>query len=252
MDPLSRHLSERRAQSLDYLPWFADHNFTGWLVEHLRPLGASLCDVGAGTGLFASTCARVFDRVIAVEPSAAMLRRMVALHPRGTFEPVEGSAEEIPLDDDAVEVALAKSSLHHFVDIPTGLQEMARVASRHIAVVEVVGHPGVYESIACVEFLRELLVRKEPARDPSTLFSEVALVHHVSAVARRCRAVHFDQYLDIETWIAGSDLDEHEQALLLAFVLEQPPEVAEPIQLHRRGTHHVMLRRMALVIGEFE
>lgn len=250
MDPLSRHLSERRAQTFDYLPWFSDHNFTGWLIEHLRPLGATLCDVGAGTGLFASTCARVFDRVIAVEPSAAMLRRMVALHPRGTFEPAEGSAEDIPFDDDAVELALAKSSLHHFVDIPLGLAEMARVASRHVAVVEVVGHPAVYESTACLEFLRELLVRKEPSRDPSTLFSEVDLVQHVESVAVRCRAVHFDQYLDVETWIAGSDLEEHEQASLLEFVLAQPPDVAEPIQLHRRGVHHVMLRRMALVVGE--
>lgn len=249
MDPLSRHLSERRAHTFDHLPWFADNNFSGWLIEHLRPLGASLCDVGAGTGLFASTCSHVFERVIAVEPSAAMLRRMVALH-RGTFEPVEGAAEDIPLDDDVVDIALAKSSLHHFVDISLGLREMARVASRHIAVVEVVGHPAVHESTACTEFLRDLLVRKEPSRDPSTLFTEIGLVDSVSAVAQRCRAVHFDQYLDVETWIAGSDLDEDEQALLLAFVLGQPPEVAGPIQLHRRGHHHVMLRRMALVIGD--
>lgn len=248
MDPLSRHLSERRAQTFDYLPWFTDGHFAGWLIEHLGRLGLTLCDVGAGTGYFAAACSTSFDRVVAVEPSVAMLTRMVELH-KGKFEPREGAAEELPLDDREVEVALAKSSLHHFVDIGEGLREMARVASRHIAVVEVVGHPSVYESDRCVAFLRELLIRKEPSRDPSTLFSEPMLHQHVSRVAHNVRVVCCDQYLSVETWIRGSDLDVDEQQNLLDFILSQPPEVTGPIQLHRHGLEHLMLRRMALVIG---
>jgi SAM-dependent methyltransferase len=87
-----------------------------------RALGPArtVVDVGAGTGSYEPD-----DRmVVAVEPSLVM----AAQRPVDAAPVVRAVAESLPFPDDAFEAALAVFTIHHWIDVPGGLQEMARVA----------------------------------------------------------------------------------------------------------------------------
>jgi SAM-dependent methyltransferase len=86
----------------------------------------SVVNVGAGTGSYEPT-----DReVIAVEPSATMIEKRSA----DAAPVVQGSAEELPLDDKSVDAAMAIWTIHHWSDVRRGLAELRRVARERIVI----------------------------------------------------------------------------------------------------------------------
>src|SRR5215510_3442471 len=92
-------------------------------------LGAasSVVNVGAGAGSYEPV-----DRpVIAVEPSAAMLRQ----RRQGAAPAVQGSATSLPFRDAAFAAALAILTVHHWPDRARGLAELARVARDRVVIV---------------------------------------------------------------------------------------------------------------------
>jgi SAM-dependent methyltransferase len=86
----------------------------------------SVVNVGAGTGAYEPA-----DReVLAVEPSATM----IAQRPRGSAPVIHATAEELPLEDDSFDAALAVNTVHHWLELPAGLRELRRVARRRIVI----------------------------------------------------------------------------------------------------------------------
>lgn len=80
----------------------------------------TVLNIGAGAGSYEPT-----DRhVIAVEPAAAMRAQ------RGPHRApaIAAFAEALPLDDDAVDAAMAIMTVHQWSDLDTGLAELRRVA----------------------------------------------------------------------------------------------------------------------------
>jgi SAM-dependent methyltransferase len=94
----------------------------------------SVANVGAGTGSYEPRDLHV----VAVEPSAVMRGQ----RPRDRVPAVRGAAEALPLDDDAVDVALAVHSDHHWRDRHAGLRELRRVARDRVVLVNV--DPGTH------------------------------------------------------------------------------------------------------------
>jgi len=89
----------------------------------LKALGnaKTVLNIGAGTGSYEPD-----DRyVLAVEPSKSM-RNQRLLH--GRSPAVQARADSLPFDKHSFDAAMAIITLHHWLDIPKGLQEMARVA----------------------------------------------------------------------------------------------------------------------------
>ena len=87
---------------------------------------ASVVNVGAGAGSYEPR-----DReVIAVEPSPAMIES----RPAGAARAVQGSAEALPLPDDAADAALALFTIHHWSDLRRGIAELRRVARQRIVI----------------------------------------------------------------------------------------------------------------------
>jgi ubiquinone/menaquinone biosynthesis C-methylase UbiE len=87
-----------------------------------------IADVGSGTGRFAPVLADAFGaEVVGVEPSARMreVAHVESSHPLVTY--VEGSAEDLPLDDAGVDLALMFLVWHHVPDRPAAARELARV-----------------------------------------------------------------------------------------------------------------------------
>jgi len=91
-------------------------------------LGSSrtVLNVGAGTGSY-----EPIDRwVLAVEPSPTMR----AQRPQSAAPVIDARAEALPLDDDAVDAAMACVTIHHWDPPEAGLAEMRRVARGPVVV----------------------------------------------------------------------------------------------------------------------
>jgi SAM-dependent methyltransferase len=84
----------------------------------------SVVNVGAGAGSYEPDD----RRVLAIEPSGAMIRQR-----RARAAPaVQASATHLPLRDGAVDAALAVLTVHHWPDRARGLRELARVARQRV------------------------------------------------------------------------------------------------------------------------
>ena len=80
----------------------------------------TVANVGAGTGNYEPA-----DRLmIAVEPSAAMMRQRIGR----SHLVVRSHAEQLPFPDRSFDAALAILTIHHWADVAAGLREMARIA----------------------------------------------------------------------------------------------------------------------------
>jgi Methyltransferase domain len=87
---------------------------------------ATVLNVGAGAGSYEPR-----DRwVLAVEPSATMR----AQRPAGAAPAIAARAEALPLDDDAVDAAMACVTIHHWQSARKGLAELRRVARGPVVV----------------------------------------------------------------------------------------------------------------------
>lgn len=86
----------------------------------------SVLNVGAGAGSYEPE-----DRVItAVEPSA----EMIAQRPVSNTKVVQGSAENLPFEDDSFDAVMAVLTVHHWNDKAKGMAEMRRVARGPIVI----------------------------------------------------------------------------------------------------------------------
>ena len=86
-------------------------------AELLRRLGldatSTVVDLGAGTGVFAEAIAPLARRVVAVDPSPAMLARA---RERGGFECVEAGFLTYEHAGDAPDFVYSRNALHHLPD----------------------------------------------------------------------------------------------------------------------------------------
>ncbi len=126
-------------------------------------LGGARCvvNVGAGAGAYEPT-----DRhVIAIEPSAVMrAQRAPDLPPA-----INGVAEQLPLDDQSVDAAMATFTIHHWADLDRGLSELKRVTRGAIAILTF--DPEAFEGYWIHGYLPELMPRERAWMAPP---SEVA------------------------------------------------------------------------------
>jgi SAM-dependent methyltransferase len=95
------------------------------VLEHVPvPLGATVLDLGAGTGKLTRVLARRYAHVIAVEPLDRMRAILERVVPEAEAHP--GAAEAIPLADAAVDAVFAAQAFHWFAN-DTAVGEIARV-----------------------------------------------------------------------------------------------------------------------------
>jgi len=123
------HCADDYAQ---HRPTYPEELFTLLARKASMKPGDPVADVGAGTGIFSRALASRGWRVIAIDPSTAMLLRMdVAgedrspLHP-GSIQAVCAAAESVPLSSASVPLVTVAQAFHWF-NPPFALAEFARV-----------------------------------------------------------------------------------------------------------------------------
>jgi ubiquinone/menaquinone biosynthesis C-methylase UbiE len=104
----------------------------GWrdaLKPYLSPAPRRpVLDLGSGTGLWSVALAGWFGvRVVAVEPSQAMLHEATTKRRRQQIAYVRGVGERIPLRDQSCAVAWLSTVVHHIRDLPGCAGELRRV-----------------------------------------------------------------------------------------------------------------------------
>lgn len=103
----------------------SDERIVALLVEYLGlDHGATVADIGAGTGNYSVALAKAGFRVFAVEPSSVMLRHARS-HPLVEWR--EGCAENVPLPDASVDGVVSTLAVCHFSDVEKAISEMARI-----------------------------------------------------------------------------------------------------------------------------
>jgi SAM-dependent methyltransferase len=83
-----------------------------------------LCDLGAGTGKLTRALLRTGADIIAIEPVAAMRRKLAITCP--DVETLDGTAEALPLVDASVDAVTVAQAFHWF-DVGAALAEVHRI-----------------------------------------------------------------------------------------------------------------------------
>lgn len=111
-----------------YAAWAADK--TPQVLPHLFHAAGSLdgkavLDLATGPGFCAATAAAAGARVVGVDLAPEMIERARRAHPDVDFR--VAPAEDLPLDDDSVDVVLSSFGLPHFADHRAVFAECRRV-----------------------------------------------------------------------------------------------------------------------------
>jgi SAM-dependent methyltransferase len=92
----------------------------------------SVLDVGCGNGFLTYYLEKVFDRVVGLDSSSAMLE----INP--CQEKVCGSVTALPFDDNSFDIVVESHLLHHLTPetVPVAIREMMRVSKSHVVLYE--------------------------------------------------------------------------------------------------------------------
>lgn len=89
--------------------------------------GQTAADIGAGTGFLTLEMCKHGTNVIAVDTSEAMLQQLRTNIPNQPVETRVGDAENLPIEDSALDAVVANMCLHHVENPSAAIREMARV-----------------------------------------------------------------------------------------------------------------------------
>lgn len=88
---------------------------------------STFLDIGCGTGFLLRYASKYFKKVIGIDITPAMLRKVPKLP---NMKLIGASSEHIPLEDESVDVCASYSFLHHLYDMDPTLSEIFRVLKK--------------------------------------------------------------------------------------------------------------------------
>ncbi|HWB23680.1 MAG TPA: class I SAM-dependent methyltransferase [Gaiellaceae bacterium] len=153
-------------------------------------------DVATGGGHVARRLREIGIEVVSCDPAQGMEPDVVCF------------AEELPFGDESFELAVTRVAPHHFADVQAAADELARVASDRVLVVDNL-------------FLSDAAEEAEQLRDPSHVrnYSEAewrGFLEHAGLVVEEVRRFEFP--IELEPWLertgcAGADAERARELL---------------------------------------
>jgi len=168
----------------DYNKHHSAHNNFMQIISHYSGIthNYKIMDIGCGTGNETINLFKSFNcRVIGIEPANDMLK--VGEKNEEKIDWIIGSAEEIPLNNNSVDIITSFFSIHHFNDINKSFQEFNRVLTPNGKIfIFSISHSQMKSSLE-YKFFPELLYA-DLARVPSiSSLKESLALHHFSTTA---------------------------------------------------------------------
>jgi len=134
-------------------------------VERARAVlqpSSQVLDVGTGAGHLSFALAPLAARVVALDPSPAMLatvRRAAAARALPQIETCEGAADALPFPAASFDLVSTRYSAHHWLNLPAALAQLRRVVKPDgfILVIDVLGEeqPLVDTFLQAIELFRD-------------------------------------------------------------------------------------------------
>jgi ubiquinone/menaquinone biosynthesis C-methylase UbiE len=127
----------------DYVPGKSWKSLAEALLRLMPPM--TIADLGAGDGTFSLLLAQNAKNVIAVDSSAKMIefaREQAHRHHVKNIDYRLGDMEELPIDDEAVDLVFFSQSLHHALHPQQAIAEAARILrpGGRIAILDLAKH----------------------------------------------------------------------------------------------------------------
>lgn len=207
-----------------FRPGFPDAAAAEILPSHVR----AVLDLGAGTGKFTALLPARAGRVIAVEPSEAMLDVLRAKLPG--VEAIAAGAESIPLPDASVDAVTVAQAFHWF-DRDPACAEIARVLVPGGTLGLLWNHsdPDCAWDRACHRIAHPAVAAKDATTDsaadelPGFTFdrrAEIAWSEHIT------RADYIARWLTVSRFLVADDETRAQMVARLEAILDADPQTA--------------------------
>ncbi|MGV2983902.1 class I SAM-dependent methyltransferase [Microbacterium sp. AGC85] len=207
-----------------FRPGFPDAAAAEILPSHVR----AVLDLGAGTGKFTALLPARAGRVIAVEPSEAMLDVLRAKLPG--VEAIAAGAESIPLPDASVDAVTVAQAFHWF-DRDPACAEIVRVLVRGGTLGLLWNHsdPDCAWDRACHRIAHPAVAEKDATTDsaadelPGFTFdrrAEIAWSENIT------RADYIARWLTVSSFLVADDETRAQMVARLEAILDADPQTA--------------------------
>ncbi|MGH8180183.1 MAG: class I SAM-dependent methyltransferase [Steroidobacteraceae bacterium] len=204
------------------------------LVAQAAPSQA--LDIGCGGGHLSFALAPQVTRMVALDPSPAMLAmvsKTAATRGLSQIVPRLGRAESLPFADASFPLVCTRYSAHHWTRLEAALREMGRVLAPggHALVIDALGHedPLVDTFLQSIELLRDPShVRNRSATEWSSLLSSAHMIE--------LERVEWPTRLEFASWVARMNTPADRVAVIRSLQEGAPREVQEALQIGADGS----------------
>ena len=198
--------------------------------------GASVLEVGAGTGNFLALFDGMASRQIAVDVTLAMLEQARARNPAMDIVQADGAA--LPINSRSIDLACSAQTFHHIQQPIPVLKEMRRVIEDEgrVLIVDQVAPERVEEMIA----MNELDVLRDPSHAACRPPSALRIMITAAGLDIEAEEIH-ESHDHLSKWMSPDEFPPERISAVYAFVEERGSETG--MAFERDGDDWVFTRR---------
>lgn len=193
-------------------------------------------DIGCGGGHLSFALAPQVTRMVALDPSPAMLAmvsKTAATRGLSQIAPRLGRAESLPFADASFPLVCTRYSAHHWTRLEAALREMGRVLAPggHALVIDALGHedPLIDTFLQSIELLRDPShVRNRSATEWRSLLWSARVIELERA--------EWPTRLEFASWVARMNTPADRVAVIRSLQERAPREVQEALQIEPDGS----------------
>ena len=204
--------------------------------------GASVAEIGAGTGNFLSLFDEVASQQVAIDLTAAMLAQAVAAHPQ--IQAVIADGARLPLRSRSIDLVASAQTLHHIhAPIPV-IREMRRVVTPggRVLIVDQVAPERVEES----QMMNELDHLRDPSHAACRPPSAFRIMVTAAGLEIEDESIHESDDL-LSKWMSPEEFPADRVAEVNAYLEVHHADVG--MDFRRAGADWVFTRRRIMVLA---
>lgn len=206
------------------------------LVRRTTSPASQALDVGCGAGHLAFTLAPCVGRMVALDPSAAMLATVsgsAAGRGSSQIEVRQGNAESLPFQDGTFSLVCTRYSAHHWTRLEAAVQEMRRVLAPG-------GHALIIDTLGMEDALADTYLQSlELLRDVSHVRNRSRSEWRPLLQAAGLEEVEYRDWptrLEFSSWVARMGTPADRVAVIRGLQESAPREVRQALAIEADGS----------------